>query len=389
MNTIIFSGNTDMGRKRTNNEDAFIAQCVWNNNHILAAAIDGVGGYEGGEVASAMAQKYIVEYLEKYPNGERSELLKQAVVYANNAIFSARKEMPQYSCMSCVLTAVLVEVDKELIHLAHVGDTRLYQYTSGQIMKLSHDHSLVGYREEIGELTEIEAMNHPQRNIIGRDVGSKYLEGDEQDYIEVATFPLLPNSTLLLCSDGLCDMITSEQMKMQLEKNVTIQEKVVGLIAAANNAGGKDNVTVVLVEYNCPDHENKEIEAFSPQPEPEQLPAEEKPAEPVIQGPEKFSPEELAESKTVSSKYNILYAVILSAMFFVAGYILGGYTGKEHFPGFFSYPVNVDSITSRVHNIVPQIMKSDTINTDNAVVNDSVLPEVPTDSVLPTEPIVE
>lgn len=256
MQEITFFGNTNMGMIRTNNEDAFVVQNIWDEDHILAAAIDGVGGYEGGEVASALARDSIVEYLEKYPNGEREELLKQAVIYANNVIFEERKKDLNLSSMSCVLTAVLIEVKHERINMAHVGDTRLYEFADGQIHKLSHDHSLVGYREEIGELTEEEAMHHPQRNIIGRDVGSQFLEGDCDNYVETATFPLMPRSTLLLCSDGLCDMVMSHQMADILSTELDVEQKTNALIDAANNAGGKDNVTVVLVNINFPEEES-------------------------------------------------------------------------------------------------------------------------------------
>lgn len=245
MRLMTFFGNTDTGKIRTNNEDAFIAQNIWDKNHILAVVIDGVGGYEGGEIASGLAQKLIVEYLANYSNGERLELLKQAVIYANNTIFSERKNLQQYSSMSCVLTAVLIEIEDRRINMAHVGDTRLYQFANNQLVKLSHDHSLVGYREEIGELTEEEAMKHPQRNVIGRDIGSTYLENSNTDYVETATFPLLPHSTLLLCSDGLCDMVTSNQMIDILQQTISIEEKVNALITAANNAG----VKIMLLLY--------------------------------------------------------------------------------------------------------------------------------------------
>lgn len=248
MNKIKVFGKNNVGRLRDNNEDAYIAQPIWNDNNVLAVAIDGVGGYEGGEVAAEIAQKSIVEYLEKYSNGDRDELLRQAVTYANNNIFEKRKQEEKLANMSCVLTAALVEAENGRINMAHVGDTRLYQYFEGELTKLSHDHSLVGYREEIGDLTEEEAMRHPQRNIITRDVGSTHLENNEQEYIEVATFRLMPNSTLLLCSDGLCDMVTSAQMKEVLATDLTIEEKVDQLIDLANIAGGKDNITVVLVE---------------------------------------------------------------------------------------------------------------------------------------------
>jgi serine/threonine protein phosphatase PrpC len=249
MNKISINGNTDLGKIRTNNEDAFIAEQIWDEKHILAVAIDGVGGYEGGEVAAEIAQKTIVEYLEKYPDGERLELLKQAVIEANNKIYEERKRQTQFANMSCVLTACLIEVSKKQINMVHVGDTRLYQYRNNELKKLSHDHSLVGYREEIGDLTEDEAMNHPQRNIISRDVGSEKHQVNDRDFLESGTFPLPANVTLLLCSDGLCDMLKSEEMVSVLQQDIPLEQKVQGLIELANLRGGKDNVTVVLVEY--------------------------------------------------------------------------------------------------------------------------------------------
>lgn len=245
---ITFFGKTDIGRQRTNNEDAFVAQYMWDSNHILAVAIDGVGGYDGGEIAAQIAQQKIVEYLDKYPNGERLELLKQAVTFANNSIVEERRKQGNLANMSCVLSAILIEVEKRQINMVHVGDTRLYQYHNGDLKKLSHDHSPVGYREEIGALTEKEAMQHPQRNIINRDVGSAHHEVSDRDFLETATFPLLPNSIIWLCSDGLSDMITSAQMKDVLQQEISLEEKVNGVIDAANAAGGKDNITVVMIE---------------------------------------------------------------------------------------------------------------------------------------------
>ncbi|MDR3252213.1 MAG: protein phosphatase 2C domain-containing protein [Tannerella sp.] len=257
--SISFKGNTDIGKHRTNNEDAFIAQQIWDDKHILAVAIDGVGGYEGGEVAAAIAQKTIVEYLENFPNGERLDLLKQAVVEANNKIVEERAAQPQFANMSCVLTACLVEVERKQINMVHVGDTRLYGYRGGELKKLSHDHSLVGYREEIGDLTEDEAMNHPQRNVIGRDVGSARHQVNDEDFLEAAIFQLLPDTTLLLCSDGLCDMLKTVEMVEVLQQKIPLNEKVQGLIEAANEKGGKDNVTVILIEYQNDEPVTEEI----------------------------------------------------------------------------------------------------------------------------------
>lgn len=247
MKKISFFANSDIGKMRSNNEDAYVAQWIWNDKNLLAVAIDGVGGYEGGEVAADIAKTSIVSYLEKYPNGERRELLKQAVIHANNEIYRQREKSEEYKEMSCVLTAILVELDEKLIHMAHVGDTRFYQFVDREIQKLSHDHSLVGYREEIGDLTEEEAMKHPQRNVISKDVGSEYLDNNNE-YIEIATFTLMPNSTLLLCSDGLTDMLSSKQILSILSNEDSIEGQVNQLIKCANDMGGRDNITVVLIK---------------------------------------------------------------------------------------------------------------------------------------------
>lgn len=250
-NIISFYGNTDLGKNRSNNEDAFIVQSIWEDHVVLAAAIDGVGGYEGGEVAASIAKQTIVDYLNEFPNGERADLIKQAVVEANNAINNAREEDRNHPNMSCVMTAVLIDTNSGYLHMAHIGDTRLYQYSDGKIEKLSHDHSLVGYREEIGALTEEEAMHHPQRNVIGRDAGSQFLDINT-DLVETASFALISNATYILCSDGLSDMLTSSMMVEILKRDSGVEEKVNALINKANEEGGNDNITVVLVEYTGP-----------------------------------------------------------------------------------------------------------------------------------------
>lgn len=333
MRLMTFFGNTDMGKIRTNNEDAFIAQNIWNENHILAVAIDGVGGYDGGEVASGLAQKLIVEYLENYSNGERLELLKQAVIYANNTIFAERKNLPQYSSMSCVLTAVLIEVEEMRINMAHVGDTRLYQFANNQLVKLSHDHSLVGYREEIGELTEEEAMRHPQRNVIGRDVGSTFLENGNTDYVETATFPLLPHSTLLLCSDGLCDMVTSNQMIDILQQTISIEEKVNALITAANNAGGKDNITVILIETEFEEEPQTIIEEV---------------VEPIdfkdVEEKEINMPQQTIEKSNNKHKVCTWIWVIVFVFVMISSFLLGSLWGYKIIPHEFLETIHKDSV---------------------------------------------
>lgn len=249
MARINIDGKSDMGRKRTNNEDAYIATRIWGNRFPLAVAIDGVGGYEGGEVAAQIARDGIVEYLENNRQENIGEALRMAVIHVNNLIYEQRQQDKERPNMSCVLTAALFDTNNSAVYMAHVGDTRLYMYCNGQLDKLSHDHSLVGYREEIGDLTEIEAMNHPQRNIINRSVGHEFMP-TTTDLVEAASY-MIPrtNCAFLLCSDGLTDLVTSQQIITVLEGNHTIAKQLNLLIDAANNAGGKDNITVVIVNF--------------------------------------------------------------------------------------------------------------------------------------------
>ena len=253
MKKVAFYGQTDVGRVRTNNEDNFVVSRIWDEQHILAVVIDGVGGYEGGEVAAQIAGDSIQDYLMRNSEGDRLVLLKEAVICANNWIYHQRKANPNLCNMSCVLTAAIIELASMRVNIAHVGDTRLYQYSSGRIEKLTHDHSLVGYREEIGNLTEEEAMTHPQRNIISRDVGSSLLDENNMTYVETASYPLENKTQLLLCSDGLCDMITSWKMAEILSQDIPVEDKVRELIESALNAGGRDNVTVIVVELETED----------------------------------------------------------------------------------------------------------------------------------------
>lgn len=246
---VSFVGGTDVGKVRKNNEDNFIAEKIWGEKCILAAAIDGLGGYEGGELAAKIAKEKIVEYLKDSLNGERIELLKQAVTIANNAIYEASCVDDKYTQMGCVLTTAIIDVDNHLVNMVHVGDSRLYSFRHGVLKKLSHDHSFVGHREESGDLTEEQAMNHPNRNIVDRVIGHQHHLSFDQDFIEAATFTLESNTTFLFCSDGLTDMITSSAISEVLGRDCSLSEKKDALIQSALEAGGADNVTVVLVEY--------------------------------------------------------------------------------------------------------------------------------------------
>lgn len=247
MDSIIFKAISDVGLIRDNNEDSFIAELLWDDHHILCAAIDGVGGYEGGEVAAEIARSTIVEFLNNYPDNNLQDVIAQAVLQANNNIYEQRKK-GQFPNMSCVVSAAIIDAKSDKVYIAHVGDSRIYLYNKGILTKISHDHSLVGYREEIGELTEEEAMNHPRRNIIERCLGENERIFGDGNFIDSAVFDIPADGKLIFCSDGLTDMVTQAEIKQILSTDRDTTSKCQMLVDCAKSHGGKDNVTVVLVE---------------------------------------------------------------------------------------------------------------------------------------------
>jgi hypothetical protein len=149
--------------------------------------------------------------------------------------------------MACVLTVAVVK--DGVATVGHVGDTRLYKIRQGRIEKVTRDHSPVGEREDAGELSESEAMRHPRRNEVYRDVGSELHEPGDADFVDIVTVPVEPDAALLLCSDGLSDLVPSGAIGSIAARFAGNPPRVVsGLIEAALDAGGKDNVTVVYVE---------------------------------------------------------------------------------------------------------------------------------------------
>ena len=244
-------GNTDPGRVRTNNEDTFICTNVWDGRHILCAAIDGVGGYEGGEVAAEIARQTISEYVENAQGTCFIEIIKQAVAEANNEIIRRKDDDAKLSMMGCVVSAAIIDLDNRCINIAHVGDSRIYCFHNGELKKISHDHSLVGCLEERGDLTEAEAMSHPQRNLIDRLLGDKLHTVNDKNFIDASIVAIPDGYTqILFCSDGLSDMLTSAHIADVLASGMTPEAEVNQLIADANAAGGKDNVTVVIAKIH-------------------------------------------------------------------------------------------------------------------------------------------
>ena len=251
MNPFLIAGQTDVGQRRKNNQDTFICATIWSESSALLAAIDGVGGYAGGDRAAAIAKESIEKYMAT-PNGDPLSMLREAVVFANNQINTQREQNLQLAQMCCVLTTVVADSRTQKLYFVHVGDTRLYRYRRGVLEKLTRDHSMVGVREDANELTEAEAMQHPRRNEILREVGSMAHRVDDPDFLESGETDFLPGDLLLLCSDGLTDMITQAQIQGVLDQNLSLEKQVTELIRLANKQGGNDNITVVLARNTTP-----------------------------------------------------------------------------------------------------------------------------------------
>lgn len=235
-------GATDTGLQRDNNEDRFFC----DPERGIFIVIDGVGGYEAGEVAAEIARDLVSMRL-RYRSGTIEERLRKAITTANKAIFFQSRTQPSQHGMACVLTAAVVHGGR--VTVGHVGDTRLYEIHAHGICKITRDHSLVGMREDRGELTEWEAMLHPRRNEILRDLGSEWHELEDEGFIDIYSFDFSPESALVLCSDGLTDLVPSEVIyQTMLDHAGRPEESVQALLELANHAGGQDNITAIVVE---------------------------------------------------------------------------------------------------------------------------------------------
>jgi protein phosphatase len=222
---------TDPGRHRRGNEDSSYARAP------VFALADGMGGAAAGEVASQIAIEAFEAGLPR--GGTPEERLSVVVQRANRAIYDRAQADPRLDGMGTTLTSVYLDADH--VALAHVGDSRAYRLRGGELTRLTEDHSLVEELLKDGKLTEEEAFEHPQRSIITRALG-------QEPIVEVDTFsyPVKADDVLLLCSDGLTDMLTERQVAELLVDAPNLDRAAQQLVDAANQAGGRDNITVVL-----------------------------------------------------------------------------------------------------------------------------------------------
>lgn len=229
------AGLTDTGRRRRQNEDAFVCEPP------LFAIADGMGGAQAGELASRLAAAAIEEAGAVVSDEEG---VAGAVRVANARIFERSLADPAVAGMGTTVTVALVDEHTGTLTLAHVGDSRAYRYRARELEQLTTDHSLVAELVRSGRLTEAEAAVHPHRSVITRALGT---EADVE--VDTLSLDLAPGDLILLCSDGLSAMVRDDEIARLLEQ--ADRDPYVAsesLVHAANAAGGEDNVTVVVFE---------------------------------------------------------------------------------------------------------------------------------------------
>jgi len=226
---------TDIGLVREGNEDSYLTE------EPLFAVADGMGGHRGGEVASHLA----VETLEKMFKEGAGDLPDQ-VQEANRVVFERSVLDRKVAGMGTTLTAALVEGDR--VRLAHVGDSRAYLLRDGELRLLTEDHTLVHRMVSEGEISKEEAETHPQRSVLTRALGVDAVVDVDDD-----TFLVRPGDRLLLCTDGLTSMVPEDQIGEVLRTVRDPQEAAERLVRMANEAGGMDNTTVVILDFSDDD----------------------------------------------------------------------------------------------------------------------------------------
>lgn len=232
---------TDTGLVRASNEDRH-----WiDDERGIFLVVDGVGGHAAGETAAETAIEIIRgDLLEA--QGLAEERVRHAIAAANNRIYQLGRDSDDLRGMACVLTLALV--DSARLVIGHVGDSRLYLIWHGGIRKLTSDHSPVGEGEDAGELTEEQAMLHPRRHEVFRDVGTRPHQAGDDGFIEIRHCHFKPDAAFLLCSDGLSDLLPSAAIREIVERYDGDPAQVAReLVEAANDAGGKDNITALFV----------------------------------------------------------------------------------------------------------------------------------------------
>ena len=232
---------TDIGKKRKLNQDyVYTSERPVGNLPNVFIVADGMGGHNAGDYASKFTVETIVGEIVNLPEKNPEQILKKAIEVANDKVLRMANENPDLEGMGT--TVVAATCIGEELHVANVGDSRLY-VIGEKITQLTRDHSLVEEMIRMGGIDRATARNHPDKNIITRAIGAE--ESIDIDFFHVG---LSKGDIVLMCSDGLTNMLEDEEIRMILNGQRDIVEKAEQLVKAANNNGGKDNIAVVLIE---------------------------------------------------------------------------------------------------------------------------------------------
>lgn len=232
---------TDIGSKRTMNQDSVYC----NENSVgsfqnLFIVADGMGGHKAGDYASRLCVEKMVESIEKSKSVTPVTILEEAVTEANSNVLAEAKTNVEYEGMGTTMVACTLQ--ENTLYIANIGDSRLY-IINDDIRQITKDHSWVEEMVKKGEITESQARIHPQKNIITRALGID--ETVHADYFEVN---VKADDKILMCSDGLTNMVEDDDIEYIVRHSSSVEKAVENLVEKANENGGKDNITVILVQ---------------------------------------------------------------------------------------------------------------------------------------------
>lgn len=240
---------TDQGQVRPVNEDAG-GVFYHTPNQVLAIVADGMGGHNAGEVASSLAVRTLENKWNSIPDNLQAEdaaaWIKEAINEANKIIFDHSRNDAALEGMGT--TIVLAICTEDYLAIGHVGDSRAYLMKNGNINQVTEDHSLVNELLKTGQISEGDAEEHPRKNVLLRAVGT-----EENVEADIHTFTWQEGDTLLLCSDGLINKISDEEIKRLYSTEKDNETWSKELMHAANERGGEDNITLAVVRYEHPD----------------------------------------------------------------------------------------------------------------------------------------
>lgn len=241
-----WAAKTHIGKIRDKNEDSYYVE--EKNNHIFIVA-DGMGGHNAGEIASEMAIQKVSKFIDDKLHGislindeDISNLIRKAIDKGNSEIYRQALSFENWDGMGTTITMALFLNDR--VYLGHVGDSRAYLLRNGELTQLTEDHTLVGELVKNGSITEVEAKNHPKRNVITKALGTQI-----SPLPDIISYDLYDGDIIILCTDGLTNAVDNHLIKKSFLNSLNLQVACDNLVDQANKKGGFDNITLIAIRY--------------------------------------------------------------------------------------------------------------------------------------------